>query len=114
MKIIKAKDCIPERRPDGRDVFTLANCDFENKIVKMFRVIIPQGTLEKEHMHTESTETFIFLKPGEIIIEDKTYLLGELDIVILDKNERHKIVAKKDMDLIGIKADINDKIVMEK
>lgn len=113
MEIIKTVDSIPERRLDGREVYSLANYSAEGGNTKIFRVTIPKGAIEKEHMHKDTREIFIFLKPGEIILEGKIYSLKELDILMIEKGEKHKIIANNDMDLIGIKADINDKVITE-
>jgi len=112
MKIIRIKDLMSEKRPDGRDIYNLLSYSSSHNS-KIFRVLIPKGTIEKEHMHTNSKEIFLFLKPGEVIIDDKTYSLEKEDILILEPNERHKIIANSEMDLIGIKEDINDKVITE-
>ena len=60
------------------------------------------------------TAPFIFLKPGQIIVNKELYELEEGDIVIIEKNEKHKIMAKTDMDIIGIKnPNINDKQIVD-
>jgi len=115
MKIIRYDKEKVENRPDGRTVYHFMNHLFaSNRESKFFKVTIPKGTIEKEHLHAESEEIFLFLTPGQIIIENNPYDLKEGDIVILEKNEKHKIIAKTDMELIGIKnPDLNDKKVIE-
>lgn len=115
MKIIRYCDVKPERRLDGRSIYNLTDYTFSSNISsKFFRVKIPKGTIEKEHLHTDSDEIFIFLKPGQIVVNNETCNFEEGDIIILEKNERHKIIAEIEMELMGIKSpNINDKIVTE-
>ncbi len=115
MKLIRYNEIEAEKRPDGREIYPLIssyNLAAVGK-AKFFRVKIPKGVVEKEHYHTDSDEIFIFLKPGHIIINQKPYDLREGDIVILEKNDKHNIVAEDDMDIIVLKVpDIDDKVVI--
>lgn len=115
MKIVRYNEIKPEEKPDGRKIYSLIRHPFSgNAESKLFRVEIPKGVREKEHLHTNSEEIFIFLKPGQIIINKKVYDFKEGDVIILEKNDKHQIIAKKDMEIIGIKnPDVNDKIVTE-
>jgi len=115
MKIIRYCDIKPEKRLDGRSIYTFIEHTFSsNTKSKFFRVKIPKGTIEEEHLHTGSDEIFIFLKPGKIIVNSETYNFEEGDIIILEKNERHKILAETEMELMGIKSpNINDKIIIK-
>lgn len=114
MKIVRYNEVKPEERPDGRKVYSFIKYALSSGESKFFRVKIPKGTIEKEHLHKESNEIFIFLKSGQMIINKKLYDFKEGDIIILEKNEKHKIIAQEDMELFGIKIpDLNDKVVSE-
>ena len=115
MKIVKYNNIEPEKRSDGRIIHTLINHTFVGgRDSKFFRVKIPAGTIEKEHMHTDSEEIFIFLRPGQIIVNSQAYDLDEGDLIFLEKSEKHKIIATTDMELLGIKnPNLDDKIITE-
>ena len=53
------------------------------------------------------------LKDGKIIVNNKDYKFNNGDLVVLEKNDKHKIVADNEMELIGLKIpDINDKVIV--
>ncbi|MEA2037285.1 MAG: cupin domain-containing protein [Nanoarchaeota archaeon] len=113
MRVVRYDDIEPDKRSDGREIYSLINYKLIEGEGKFFRVKIPKGCIEKEHYHKGSEEIFIFLTPGSIIINQEEYDFKEGDIVVLEKNDRHKIVAKEEMEIIGLKVpDIDDKVVV--
>ncbi len=113
MKIIKNSGLIPEMKEDGRKISSLLSYSFpNNRKVKLFLVTIPSGTHEKEHMHTDSEEIFFFLSSGKIIVNGETYNLEPKDIIIIEKKDKHKIIADQPIEMLGIKEEINDKVLI--
>jgi len=112
MKIVRYKEIKSEKREDNREIFDLIRFEI-NGMAKFFRVRIPAGVKEKEHYHKNSDEIFLFLKDGKIIVNNKDYKFNNGDLVVLEKNDKHKIVADNEMELIGLKIpDINDKVIV--
>jgi len=115
MKIIRLDSITPEIREDGRLIYSILNYkNLGNLESKFFRVKIPAGIIEDEHFHKDSNEIFIFLKPGKIRINKNLYSFNEGDVVILEKGEKHNVIAEQEMDLFGIKdPNLNDKVIVK-
>ena len=61
-----------------------------------------------------SIEIFYCLTNAEIIVNDKKIYLQKGDSILLEPKDKHRIVAKNEMELLVIRIpDINDKTIIE-
>lgn len=116
MKIIRKSEIQQDDRPDGRTIqkFLSKSYDIPINSILMLTSEIPKGVHEPTHYHSDSTEIFYFLTPGNITIESKDYKLSEGDMVVLERNDKHSIKAETYMKLLVIKyPDVQDKVIVE-
>ena len=116
MIISRTKQNSIEIRKDGRRIERIFNYNSRNNdsSINMLISKIPEGCNEVLHYHKNSIEIFYCLSDAEIIVNDKTIYLDKGDTILLDPQDFHKIIAKKEMKLLVIQTPhLNDKILME-
>lgn len=117
MRILRHIEVDKESRTDGRTIqrFVSENLTPSPESWLILTSQIPAGCIEQAHYHSDSMEVFYYLTPGSIEVGGTSYKLNTGDLVILEKEDVHRINAAEDMKLLVIKIpDVPDKVLVDK
>ena len=112
MKIIRFADIETEKSKDGRLIYRTCNNPIteQGKNLVIIYVDIPAGVVEQKHYHQTVNEFIYFLTAGTSKVNSKEYHLNPNDIMVLEPNDKHQIIAKEeDVRILVIKKAIKDK-----
>src|SRR3989344_4427108 len=91
MKLIKFKDALVQKRPDGRTILKLItqNLKFEFSSMQILYVVHPSNFKEDLPFHSKSYEALLFLDNAKWEINGQTFNLEKDDILIFEPRDIH-------------------------